>query len=208
MAGEFSTNGALIDQNLGTAYGVIAGARSGLMTGIAADADCYLLRNVGKRPFKITMVRIRWATTTAFTSAQCMAFAFYKVYGNSAVHSGGTPTTFVAHWRFQGNVPATTLADTIPTAEGTTVVNIAATGVISGTAAITTATYTAPTASEPELFAVSVGSVTPGIYEDWQPRDGLPFVLEQNTGLLGRVAIAMGASGVGRLFVGVDGYYL
>lgn len=208
MAGEFSTNGALIDQNLGTAYGVIAGARSGLMTGIAADADCYLLRNVGKRPFKITMVRLRFATTTAFTAAQCLAFAFHKVYGCTAVHTGGTPTTIAPHWRFQGNVPATTTADTVPATESTVVVNVALTGVISGTAAITTATYTAPTAAEPELFAVAGGSNTPVVYEDWQPRDGLPFVLEQNTGLLGRVAIAMGAGGAGRLFVGVDGYYL
>jgi hypothetical protein len=208
MAGEFSTNGALIDQNLGSAYGVIAGARSGLMTGIAADADCYLLRNIGKRPFKITMVRVRFATTTAFSAVQCLAFVFHKVYGCTAVHTGGTPTAFVAHWRFQGNVPATATGDTIPTTEGTTVVNIAASGVISGTAAITTATYTAPTASEPELFTVAGGSTTPVVYEDWQPRDGLPLVLEQNTGFLGRVAIAMGATGVGRLFVGVDGYYL
>lgn len=208
MAGEFSTNGVLIDSNLGTAYGVIAGARSGLMTVIAADADCYLLRNVGKRPFKITLLRIRWLTTTAFTTAQCMGFAFYKVYGCTAVHSGGTPTTIAPHWRFQGNVPTTATGDTVPATEGTTLINIALTGVISGTAAITTATYTAPTAAEPELFPVSSGSTLPAIYSDWQPRDGLPIVLEQNTGLLGRLSVTMGAAGVGRLYVGVDGYYL
>jgi hypothetical protein len=208
VAGEFSTNGALIDENLGTAYGVIAGARSGLMTGIAADADCYLLRNVGKRPFKVTMVRIRWLTTTAFASAQCLGFAFYKVYGCTAVHTGGTPTAIAPHWRFQGNVPATTLADTVPATESTVVVNVALTGVISGTAAITTATYTAPTASEPEVFAVAGGTTVPAIYEDWLPRDGLPLVLEQNTGFLGRNTLLMGASGAGRLFVGVDGYFL
>lgn len=208
MAGEFSTNGCLIDENLGTAYGVIAGARSGLMTGLSAADDCYMFRNVGKRPFKIEMVRIRWITTTAFTTAQCMGFAFHKAYGASAVHSGGTPTTFVAHWRFQENVPATTLADTVPTSESTVVVNVAATGVISGTAAITSATYTAVTASEPEILAVGAGSTTPIIYEDWLPRDGLPLVLTQNTALVGKVVVAMGATGVGRLFVGLDGYYL
>src|SRR4051812_23487522 len=177
------------------------------MTGLAADADCYLLRNVGKRPFKVTMVRVRWITTTAFTSAQCLGFAFHKVYGATAVHTGGTPTAFVAHWRFQENVPATTAADTVPTTESTVVVNVAMAGVISGTAAITTATYTAPTASEPEIFAVAGGTTVPAIYEDWQPRDGLPFVLAQNTGLLGRNVLAMGAAGAGRLFVGVDGYF-
>ncbi len=46
------------------------------------------------------------------------------------------------------------------------------------------------------------------MYEDWQPRDGLPLVLAQNTGLLGRCTIALGAAGVGRLHVGVDGYFL
>lgn len=208
MAGEFSTNGCLIDENLGTAYGVIAGARSGLMTGLAAADDCYMFRNIGKRPFKIEMVRIRWVTTTAFTAAQCVGFAFHKVYGATAVHTGGTPTSFVAHWRFQENVPATTTGDTVPTSESTVVVNVAAAGVISGTAAITSATYTAADADEPEIFAVGAGSTTPIIYEDWVPRDGLPLVLAQNTALVGKVVVAFGASGVGRLFVGLDGYYL
>lgn len=178
------------------------------MTGLSAADDCYMFRNVGKRPFKIEMVRIRWVTTTAFTTAQCIGFAFHKVYGATAVHTGGTPTSFVAHWRFQENVPATSTGDTIPTSEGSTVVNIAAAGVISGTAAITTATYTAATAAEPEIFAVGSGSTSPIIYEDWVPRDGLPLVLAQNTALVGKVVVAMGAAGVGRLFVGLDGYYL
>lgn len=208
MAGEFGTNGVLIRDNLGTAYGVIAAARSGLMTGLSANDDCYLLRNVGARPFKITLVRIRWATTTAFTTAQCLAFSFSKVYGATAVHTGGTPTTIAPHWRFQGNVPGTSSGNTVPATESTVVVNVALTGVISGTAALTTATYTAPDADEPDIFAIAAGSTTPAIYEDWQPRDGLPLVLEQNTGLLGRAIIALGAAGVGRLYVGVDGYYL
>lgn len=208
MAGEFSTNGVLIDQNLGTAYGVIAAARSGLMTGLSAADDCYLLRNVGKRPFKITMVRVRWVTTTAFTTAQCVGFNFFKAYGNTAVHNTGSPTTIAPHWRFQENVPATSTGDTVPATESTVVVNVALTGVISGTAAITGATYTAVTAAEPEIFAVSSGSTLPAVYEDWQPRDGLPLVLAQNTGLLGRCTIALGAAGIGRLHVGVDGYFL
>ena len=208
MAGEYSTNGALIDENLGTAYGVIAAAQSGLMTGIAAAADCYMLRNVGKRPFKIEMVRVRWLTTTAFTTAQCVGFSFWKAYGATAVHTGGTPTTFAPHWRFQENVPQTSTGDTVPAAEGTTLINIALTGVISSTAAITTATYTAVDADEPDIFTIGAGSTTPVVYEDWVPRDGLPLVLAQNTALLGRVTVAMGAAGVGRLYVGVDGYYL
>lgn len=212
MAGEFSTNGLLIEQNLGTAYGVIAGARSGLMTGLSAGDDCYLLRNIGGRPFKITMVRIRYVTTTAFTSAQCLAFQFHKVYGCTAVHTGGTPTSFVGHWRFQGNVPKTSTGDTVETSIDTSVAHdvqdVALAGVISGTAALTSATYTAQDGDEPEILAVAAGSTLPAIYEDWFPRDGLPLVLEQNTGLLGEVTVAYGSSGAGRLYVGVDGYYL
>lgn len=213
MGIEYTSNGLLVEENLGSAYGVIAGARSGLMTVLSAGDDCYLLRNVAGRPFKITMARIRLVTTTAFGSAQCLAFQFHKVYGCTAVHSGGTPTTFAGHWRFQGNVPKTSTGDTV---EQTVVVSptlpdvqdVALNGVISGTAALTGATYTAPDADEPEFFAIAAGSTLPAIYEDWQPRDGLPLVLEQNTGLLGRVTVTMGATGVGRLYVGIDGYYL
>ena len=74
--------------------------------------------------------------------------------------------------------------------------------------ATATATYTAVDADEPYIFTIGAGSTTPVVYEDWVPRDGLPLVLAQNTALLGRVTVAMGAAGVGRLYVGVDGYYL
>ena len=209
MAGEFSTNGVLIEQNLGTAYGVTVGARSGLMTVVAAAGDCYLLRNVGARPFKITMVRLRFATTTAFTSAQCLAFQFYKVYGCTAVHDTGSPISIQGHWRFQGNVPKTSTGGRVSLTElASDVPSVALSAVISDTAAITNGTYTSQDADEPEIYAVSAGSTAPAIYEDWQPRDGLPLVLEQNTGLLGEVGITMGTAGVGRLYVGVDGYFI
>lgn len=203
------TNRAIVNSNLADAHGVIAAARSGLMTGIAADADVYLLRNVGARPFNITMVRIRWVTTTAFTSSQCLSFRFSKVYSCTAVHTGGSPVTILPHWRYQGDVQGTSTGDRVAaTTAASTVNEVALTGVISSTAAITTAPYTSPSASEPEIYPVSSGSTLPAVYEDWQPRDGLPLVLESNTGLLGQVGIALGAGGVGRLYVGVDGYYI
>ena len=210
MSGEFSTNGLLIETNLGTAYGVIAPAVSGLMTVLAANADCYLLRNVGLRPFKITMVRARFVTTTAFASSQGLSFPFWKVYGCTAVHPAGGPVSVQGHWRFQENVPTTNTGDRISLTNGAAVTpsECALSGVISSTAAITGATYTAPDTDEPDIFAVAAGSVQPALFEDWQPRDGLPLVLAQNTGLLGRVGVTMGAGGVGNLYVGVDGFFL
>lgn len=213
-------SGALVASNLAEAHGVISPARSGLMTVITADADVYGLRNVGERPFRVTMVRIRWVTTTAFAAAQCLSFRFTKVYAMQMVHDGGSPVTAVPHWRCPSVLPnaanVTTLAGSLVPATAA----LAETGLrqaalsvrISDTAAITmsnaTLTYSAPSASEPDIYPVASGSTLPAIYEDWQPRDGLPLILEQNTGIVGKIGITMGATGVGRLYVGVDGYFL
>lgn len=217
-------NSLLITGNLAEAVGVICPARSGAMTGIAADADVYGLRNVGLRPFRISMIRFRWVTTTAFTSAQCLAFCFSKVVGMQMVHDTGSPVTVQAHYKSQSIVPNTTSGSRLPNSSGNPplIVDPPATNsglrqvaldcAISGTAAITMSnpslTYTAPDADEPDIYLVSAGSTLPVLYEDWQPRDGLSLVLEQNEGMVGKNAIALGAAGVGRLYIAAEGYFL
>lgn len=185
--------------------GLIWSALSGLMTGIAADADVAGVTNLNVSPVVVQRIRLRWVTTTAFASAQSMAFRVNKVYGFTAVHSGGTPTAVQAHYNFQGGQKVTRAGVAIATGDRIPLTEIS--GVIAGAAAITTATYTAEDADEPEVFAIGAGSTLPTVWENWVP-PGPPLVLTQNTGLVVNLAIAMGASGVGKLYVGVDGYRL
>lgn len=179
---------------LGTGY--ILGAVSGDMTGIAAAGDVFALRNVSTKAIAISAIRLRWVTTTAFGSAQGMAFRVNKVYGFTAVHDTGSPKSIQAHYKRQSQIKGSVVGDRVALAD--------LSAVISAAAAMTGATYTAEDADEPEIFAVGAGSTLPGVYEDWSPFDGIPLVLEQNQGIVVNNHIAMGASGVGNLFVGIE----
>lgn len=191
-------NYSLVERNLVQATGFIVPARSGLITGIAADADVYACVNLNaQRALALTMARIRFVPTTAAASAQCMAIRFSKVFGFTAIHTGGTPTSIQGHYHAQPLRQTAGLR--IPTTE------IACR--IAGTAAMTTATYTAPDDDEPDFYPISGGGTFPSIYEDVVPRDGLPCILEPNTGIVGKLDITMGASLVGRLYVALLGYW-
>lgn len=195
------------DGNLLNGQGIVLGAVSNLVTGVAADADVFGFRNINAQPLAISMIRIRWATTAAFTSAQSMIFSVSKVYGFTAIHDTAGKA-IQAHYKNQDAEEtygtragaAITTGDRVPATEMT--------AYISDTAAITGATYTAEDTDEPEVFAVGAGSTLPGVYEDYCPaaEDGLPLVLMANEGLVVNVRLAMGAGGVGRLFVGLDGF--
>ena len=191
-------NYALVERNLVQATGFILPARSGAMTGIAADADVYGAVNLNsQRNLALTMARVRFVTTTAAASAQAMAIRFSKVTGYTAVHSGGSGVSVQAHYH---TLPLRQAAGTrVPTTE--------IRAVISGIAAITSATYTAPDDDEPDFYPISSGGTFPTIYEDVFPADGLPSVLEPNTGIVGKLDIAMGASLVGRLYIALLGYW-
>lgn len=185
-----------------SAEGLIWGALSGLMTGIAADADVAGLVNLNDSPILIQRIRLRWFTTTAFASAQSMAFRVNKVYGFTAVHTGGTPTAIQAHYNYQKGQSVTRAGTAITTGDRIPLTEIS--GVIASTAAITTATYTAEDTDEPEVVAIGAASTLPTLFENYVP-PGPPLVLTKNTGLIVNIANAMGASGVGKLFIGVDG---
>lgn len=185
--------------------GLTWGALSGLMTGIAADADVAGVTNLNDSPIVVKRIRIRWFTTTAFAAAQSMAFRVNKVYGFTAVHTGGSPTAAQAHYNFQSGQNVNRAGTALSTGDRIPLTEIS--GVIASTAAITTATYTAEDADEPDVLALGAGSTLPTVWENWVP-PGPPLILPKNTGLIVNLAIAMGASGVGKLYVGVDGHRL
>lgn len=186
--------------------GVIWPALSGLMTGIAAAADVAGVVNLHDTPWVVQRIRIRWVTTTAFASAQCMAFRVNKVTGFTAVHTGGSPTAVQAHHVYGEGIKTDRATGAVLTT-GARIPLTEISGVIAATAAITTATYTAEDTDEPEVVAIGAGSTLPSVYENYVP-PGPPIVLAKNTGLIINNHILMGASGVGNLFVGVDGYRL
>jgi hypothetical protein len=182
--------------NLRQATGYILGAVSGAMTVITADSDVFALRNVSTSCISVNAIRIRWVTSTAFGSAQSMAFRVHKVYTFTAVHSAGSPTAIQTHYKRQSQIRGTATGDRVPLTD--------LSALIAGTAAMTSGTYATIDADEPELLAVGAGSTLPGIYEEWAPADGLPLVLEQNQGIVVKNHILMGAAGVGNLFVGLE----
>ncbi len=192
--------------NLRDAEGFVCGAVSGLVTAVAAGGDVFGFVNLIDRPALITGIRLRWVTTTAFASAQALAFRVNKVYGFTAIHTTGG-TAVQAHYLFQGGVASK--ADGSAPAVGDRIPLTELSAYISATGAITGSTYTGEDTDEPEQFAVGAGSVLPGVYDDYLPGQGiLPMVLTKNTGIVVNNHILMGASGVGNLFVAVDGYRL
>ena len=189
--------------NLVHATGFIVGARSGLMTGIAADADVYALRNPSPKPIRVPAIKLAWVTTVAASADPLLGFALHKVTGFSAIHSGGAPLT----------VSAATLlrnAGHIALAQGSAATNdfdcrIADAG------AMSTATYDATSANNGRPFDMvaaepgmtpSAANVAPSLNYVWRPEDGLPLVLDQNEGIIIRLVATMGTALVGRLFVG------
>jgi len=189
-------NLALPDSRLDGVEGVVAPIVSGLLTGVGLDADVAAIRNLDSRPLCVRRMRIRWLPTTAFGAAQAVAIHIHKVYGFTALHTIGSPKSAQAHHHYQGGIAGTAVGDRIP------LTSIAV--VVANTGAISGATYTAPDPDEPEHFAVGASGLLPSIDDDYEP--GLPVVLEQDTGLVVQTSIAMGASGVGRLFFAIDGY--
>lgn len=186
--------------NLVQAQGLCVGAVSGLITTISAGGDVFGFRNVASKPLGVANFRCLFATTTAFSSAQAVAFRMNKVYGFSKLHDTGG-TAVQAHYKRQSQVRGSAVGDRVPLTEMA--------GYISSTGAITGSTYTGEDTDEPDDFWVSDGSTLPSIRTPahWS-RDGLCQVLDVNEGLIVNCHITMGAAGVGNLFVGFDLYRL
>jgi hypothetical protein len=165
------------------------GGTSGLITVIAAGTatagHLYVLRNPSTtKVLHLTRIRIAFVPTVAFGAAQAVLFAAYKLTGHTVAYSGGTAITPAKRRTSHATVSVMTPR-------------------IATTAELTAGTQTV--ASQP-LFSVGAHSTLPALDQVWEPRDDHPEVLEANEGLIIRNEILMGASGVGRLFVGIDGF--
>ncbi len=165
------------------------GGQSGLVTTIAAGTSSaghvYALRNPSaSKLLYIAAIRLQFIPTVAFGAAQAVSLAAYKLTGYSAAHTGATAIT-----------PAKRV-----TSEADASV---ATARIADTGALTAGTHTI--AGQP-LFRAGAHGTLPSFDALWKPEDDHVEVLAQNEGILIRNEILMGASGVGIIVVGIDGW--
>jgi hypothetical protein len=171
------------------------GARSGLITGIAADADLLNIHN-GENNFELAIRRLSvgFVTTTAFAAAQLVDFYAIIARTWSTYGGGGTAISTAGSYN-QRNVlmPPTVnislnIATTGALTAGTKTLDGTAVGYIGGwsAAAGTTIPLT-------ELLNIGTGEQ--------------PIVLRTDEGITVRSGTAFGGSGVGRLYVGFELMY-
>lgn len=166
----------------------ILGALSPGAQTLAAGGDVYAVRNASVRPMAISRLLVSAFSTSTHTDGGAHSFSFYKVTGFTAIHTGGTPAAAAAFNR------KTSRWDPIPASEVACVIA----GLNSGE--LSTATYDAPEASAPFDWYPSPPSTRVQIFNarPWVPEDGIPLVLEQNEGIIGRIDQSL-SGGSGRL---------
>jgi hypothetical protein len=168
------------------------GARSGLMTGIAAGGSVFGLRNVTNEELILSKLVMSWLTTTPFTAAQGLAFAAYKATAFTVIQTGGiTP-----------NPTRKRVAD------HTALLPAEVEAVIADATALTGSAFTVDADDPLSVLSTSlaVASAT-GInfgQDVWTPGNQVPLSLGPDEGVVVLVQNAMLAAGVGRLYVGAD----
>jgi hypothetical protein len=170
------------------------GGRTGVLTGLVAGDVVFAMRNVGmlapngaggtqlvNAPLPISQIRLRYGPTTDATNG--VAFEVFKATGFTTSPTG---VAVVPQRR-----KTSQYAD-IATSE--VEARVANTGAMPGA-------VFAVTALNPLDMAMSRGAILAGCNSIWAPYDLMPLVLEQDEGIIVRVAAF---SGTGILFAGVD----
>jgi len=174
---------------------------TGLITGIAAGSvsagHLFALRYAhASKLMLITMFRARWVTVSGFTAAQEVGMQLFRTTNFTVAHTGGTTIT-------------TTGEELRKRATHGNANNITAN--ISTTAALTNGTHTLNThkLAAGGFAELAAGAAVPkGFFEinvnPNCPSYMYPIVLSNNTGLILRNSIAMGAGGTARVAVEVE----
>lgn len=175
-------------ENIG--YYSVAGA-SGAMTGVAANGPVFSFRNTGANLILIRNVRVGFVVTTAFTTAQGLAYSLVKANSFTASDTGGTALFVAGSNKHRNSMTNITSAPDIR---------------IGSTAALTAGTRTLETVSMSIAggAAQAVGAAMP--ITDLLENDAgdHPLVLAQNEGFIVSNLIAMGAAGVIQLHVSIE----
>ena len=170
---------------------ISVGATSGLLTAAAAAAPVFSLRNIGTNLLVIRRVSVGFITTTAFTSAQGLAFNLFVARSFTASDTGGTAIAVTANQNKMRTSLATPtnldmrIATTGAVTAGTRVLDTVAIGVAGGAA-----TGVGAAMSPQNLLQHDAGDY--------------PLVLAQNEGIVITNNLAMGAAGVINLHVNIE----
>jgi hypothetical protein len=171
-------------------YYSIAGA-SGALTGVAAAGPVFSFRNTGSNLILMRRVSIGFVTTTAFTTAQGLAYSLVRANSFTASDSGGTALYTAGQNKHRNSFTNITSAPDIR---------------ISSTAALTAGTRTLETNSMGIVGGSSTAVGTSMGRTDMLEQDAgdYPLALAQNEGFVITNLIAMGAAGVIQLQVNVE----
>ena len=167
------------------------GAKSGALTGVAAAGPVFTLRNLASNPVMVRRLQVGFVVTTAFTTAQALAFELFFARAFTASDSAGTAIALTGSQNKHRTSLATPtsldmrVAPAAALTPGTRVLDTMPLGVAGGAASALGA------AMQP--FALV--SHDAGDY---------PVVLAQNEGLVLANSIAMGAAGVIALHVNIE----
>jgi hypothetical protein len=167
------------------------GGASGAMTGVAAAGPVFSMRNTGTNLLMVRRVWVGFITTTAFTTAQGLAYGLLKATAFTVSDSGGTALYTAGQNKHRTSFTNISSAPDIR---------------IGSTAALTAGTRTLETvplgtAGGSSTAVATSMPVTPLLSHD--PGD-YPLILAQNEGFIITNDIAMGAAGVIRLQVNVE----
>lgn len=187
--------GLLEPGNMANAVPRMVSCVSGALVSIAASADVFALRNGSEsgKVLSLSQLRASFVTTSAFT-AQALLLAFYKVGGFTVIHTTGSGLKTLPTFSKDS------LADEPARALSGVECRIA------GTAAMTGATYTAPSVDQPMAVLACQSSTTPTGELLWKPAsDNFPLQLRGNEGVICRpLIVGIGSGGAARLYISAE----
>lgn len=175
-------------------------AASGLITGIAAGTatagHIFAARwnNVSKLAL-VTYFRARWSTIAGFTAAQEVGLDLYIARSYTASHTGGTALTLTGNNAKKRSSQATTnFAD----------MRISATGALTNVATTLDAQPIAYGCVSELATGATIPKLSFDIIYELDDTSMHPIVLSQDTGLVLRNTILMGAGGTARVSIEME----
>lgn len=171
------------------------GARSGALTGAAANSALFAFRNLAANPVIVRRIGIGFIATTGFTAAQELAWGLKVARAFTASDSAGTAIALTG-----SNCKARTSLATLTSVDCR----------ISAAAALTAGTKTLDTndlsVAGAWALAATAGVLLAPAQNNLLSHDAgdYPLVLAQNEGFNIMNLVAMGAAGVGTFYVNME----
>lgn len=189
----------------------LLGARTGVLTALAANAVVAAIRNVGPGEVMLDQLELAFFCTAGSGSLVTLAWGLYKVDGFTVAPATGARAPDPVpirrrtndHQRLFPSQAALTAAGIRGQAPDTFLeVKVGDTGALSG------GTFNAPVFADP-LWTLASGSITntsqvANAQGVWWPRNGIPITLEPDEGLLIAAQLAFTGTLAGHLALAAD----